>query len=36
MLKVFEKSGLEIRTRRAQGVVHVLLQLKGTTSPPVD
>jgi RimJ/RimL family protein N-acetyltransferase len=36
MLKVFEKSGLEIRTRREQGVVHVLLQLKGTTSPPVD
>jgi RimJ/RimL family protein N-acetyltransferase len=34
MLKVFENSGLEIRTRREQGVVHVLLQLKATTSPP--
>ena len=27
MLKVFEKSGLEIRTRQEPGVIHVVLQL---------
>jgi hypothetical protein len=30
MLKIFEKSGIENRTRREQGTIHVLLQLKGT------
>jgi len=35
-LKVFEKSGLEITTRREQGVVHVLLHLNRAASPPVD
>jgi RimJ/RimL family protein N-acetyltransferase len=35
MLKVFEKSGLEIKTRREQGIVHVLLQLTGPVSVPI-
>jgi RimJ/RimL family protein N-acetyltransferase len=36
MLKVFEKSGIEIETRREQGIVHVELQLSGPKPGLVD
>jgi RimJ/RimL family protein N-acetyltransferase len=36
MLKAFEKSGLEIKTRREPGIVHVSLQLTRPMSAPME